>query len=157
MFPCEKGGQTGRAGSGKRSKQDYMGISLPQDVVLILPFPCSLCPASQFMKGPKLNIQDVIATWRPRFSFQRLWAPRGEGEDHKLKRGNANCECPCEQCRLHSRVWPSYWTPDPRAPGDMPPALQRPDSWEVMGSGLHHSRLTPCNAIRRFSSSPPHQ
>lgn len=56
-------------GVGKRSKPGYMGISLPQDVVLILPFPCRLYPTSQFMKGSKLNIWDVIATWRPWLSF----------------------------------------------------------------------------------------
>lgn len=64
FFP-RKEGKGAKSGSGKRSKRGYIEISLTQDVVLILCFPCSLYPAPKFIKGSRLNIQDVLVTWRP--------------------------------------------------------------------------------------------
>lgn len=75
FFP-KKEGKGAKSGSGKRSKRGYIEISLTQDVVLILGFPCSLYPAPKFIKGSRLNIQDVLVTWRPWLSLLRLSGER---------------------------------------------------------------------------------
>ena len=50
-FPARQEGRPAGSGGGKRRKQGYMGISLPQDVVLIPPFPRSLYPPTPSTPG----------------------------------------------------------------------------------------------------------